>query len=418
VTAAALDPRAWTLPGYAALAAVLAAAVLAPGALATVAWAPFLLGLVLFGLPHGAVDHHVPRRLGRRSTWRFPAGYVLAVLGGLALWSVAPVATLLVFLVVAALHWGAGDAWYARAVHGRAPFSGPAAAAAFVAGRGALPVALPALAHPDDLREGASAILAAVGGAAAPALDAGLRAAGLVAVGLCVLAAVAASVADHARAGRPRGALVDVAELGGLAAFFAVVPAIPAVGAYLVAWHAPRHVARLVASDPAQAALAARRPGAALAAWLREAAPMTALSLAGLALLAATAWRVEAGAAAVGGAALALVAALTFPHAAVVLAMDRAQRVFAREAGRRGSAGGVGGGPGKPSGVCPKPPEPSSSPRPSSGRRSPIPTPWAAISAPSGRSASSSWSPSPPSPGRASARAARWPWSRPAGARR
>ena len=50
----------------------------------------------------------------------------------------------------------------------------------------------------------------------------------------------------------------------------------------------------------------------------------------GLALLAATTWRVPAATDAIAGAGLALIAALTFPHAAVVGWMDHRQGVFAR----------------------------------------------------------------------------------------
>jgi len=317
----AVTARAWCVPGWVALGAVGTLAVAAPAAADALRWVPFLLGLVVFALPHGAVDHHVPRRLGRRGGPPFVALYALAVAAGLALWAVAPVATLAAFLAVAAIHWGCGDAWFARAVNGRRPFGGPLDAGLFVAARGALPVALPGLAHPAELQRGADAVLAAVGAGPAPALGQPIRAAGLVAVALLVVAAVAAAPRDDRRAWR-----VDVGELVLLAAFFVVTPAVLAVGTYLLAWHAPRHVARLIAADPRQAALP---PGPALAAWTREAAPLTAVSLAGSAVLALAAWQVPGSGEGLAGAALALIAALTFPHAAVVAWMDREQRVFA-----------------------------------------------------------------------------------------
>jgi len=313
----------WSLGGWTTLALVGSLALLAPGMAEALRWVPFLVGLLLFSLPHGAVDHHVPRRLGRRAGSAFLVAYVAVVAAGLVAWTLAPGVTLVAFLVVAALHWGSGDAWYARAVHGRAPFRGRLDAGLFVAARGALPVALPALAHPGELARGTDAILAAVGAGPAPEFPAWLRAAGLVLVaGLVTAAAV---MAVRARGSR-RAVLLDVGELAGLAVFFVVTPAILAVGTYLIAWHAPRHVARLIAASPAQAALP---PGASLWAWTKEAAPLTLISIAGLAALAATAWSVPAASEAVAGAALALVAALTFPHAIVVAWMDHRQRVFA-----------------------------------------------------------------------------------------
>jgi Brp/Blh family beta-carotene 15,15'-monooxygenase len=294
-----------------------------------VQWVPLLVGFVVFVLPHGAVDHHIPRRLGLRTGPAFVAGYLVAVAGGLALWAIAPLATLAAFLLVAAVHWGSADGWYARAVHRRPAFAGRVDTGLFVAARGALPVALPVLAHPADLARGADAILGAVGAGPAPVLPGSVRAAGLAAVILLVAAAGVTGL--RAGRGRPWWArLVDVGELALLAAFFTVTPAILAVGTYLLAWHAPRHIARLIATDPVQAALP---PGRALVAWTREATPLTLASLAGLALLAGTAWGVSASTEAIAGAGLALIAALTFPHAAVVGWMDHRQAVFASPAG-------------------------------------------------------------------------------------
>lgn len=326
-----MSPWRWSAPGWAALTAVGALAVATPEAADGARWVPLLLGLVLFVLPHGAVDHHVPRRLRRTGGPGFLAAYVAGVGAGLVLWAVVPVATLAAFLVVAGLHWGSGDGWYARAAHRRAPFRGRLDAGLFVAARGALPVALPALAHPEELARGTDAILRVVGSGPAPLLADPVRTGGLVAVAALVgAAAVAAFVAGR---GRPQARLVDLGELALLAAFFTVTPAILAVGTYLLAWHAPRHVARLIATDPAQSALP---PARALAAWTREAAPLTLVSLAGLALLAAVAWRIPASSDALAGASLALIAALTFPHAAVVSWMDREQAVFGGSPARVG----------------------------------------------------------------------------------
>lgn len=331
----------WTAPGWAALLAVGVLAVIAPGVADEVRWVPLLLGLVLFALPHGAVDHHVPRRLGRAGGPAFVAAYLAAAVAGLVLWTIAPLVTLAAFLLVAALHWGSGDAWYALAMHRRAQFARRLDAVLFVAARGALPVALPALAHPAELARGADAILGAVGAGRAPALPDAIRVGGLVTVALLVAAAGLAAL--RAARGRPRAGLIDVAELALLTAFFTLTPAILAVGTYLLAWHAPRHVARLIAADPAQAVLP---PGRALAAWGREAAPLTLASLAGLGLLGVTVWSVAATTDAVAGAALALIAALTFPHVAVVGWMDREQAVFAVPAERRVPRGRVSVRPG------------------------------------------------------------------------
>lgn len=102
-----------------------------------------LLGLLagVLGLPHGALDPLIARRAG---LWRTPLGfagfnavYILVVVGVVLLWLVAPVLSLVAFLLVSALHFGSD--WNAdRSVGLR-----------FLAGFGLLTV--PALSHPDQV---------------------------------------------------------------------------------------------------------------------------------------------------------------------------------------------------------------------------------------------------------------------------
>ena len=338
--------RQFAWPGYAALGFAVALALAWPAAVEAAMWWPLLASLVVLGLPHGAVDHLVPARIGSSlASPRFVAGYAALVLLGLALWWIAPAAGLAVFLLVAALHWGSGDVWFARHLGGRAPFRARWRLVAFTAARGLLPVGLPLLAFPREAAEGTGAILGAVGGDAAGWAPSGaLRAGGLALLVLACGLALLASALDHRGARRDagelallasaldhRGARRDAGELALLAVTFAVVPPVFAVGLYFVTWHALRHVARLMVTSPEQASLLARgRVAAALLAWHREAVPLTAVSLAGLLVLAASVWRVPASATAITGAALALIAALTLPHALVVAAMDRAEWVRSR----------------------------------------------------------------------------------------
>ncbi|MBG6212874.1 MAG: Brp/Blh family beta-carotene 15,15'-dioxygenase [Cryobacterium sp.] len=115
-----------------------------------------LLGVLVgvLGLPHGALDPLIARRVG---LWRTPLGfagfnaaYILVVVGVVLLWLVAPVASLVVFLLVSALHFGSD--WNAdRALWLR-----------FLAGFGLLSV--PALSHPEQV-SAAYVVLAGDGGA-------------------------------------------------------------------------------------------------------------------------------------------------------------------------------------------------------------------------------------------------------------
>ncbi len=320
--------RSIARPGYAALVGAIVLALAWPAGVEAMRFWPLLASLLLLGLSHGAVDHHVPARLGVAGhRGLFLLAYVGLALAGIVAWFVAPGAALALFLLVAVLHWGTADVWFARNVSGRAPFGRPWRAAAFIAARGLVPVLLPLLIFPAAAAEGTGAILHAVGaGGEGWAPAGGWRDGGFVLVGAAVLLAVLAAWLDHRGSDRRGAARIDVGEVALLTLTMLVVTPVFAVGVYFVAWHAARHVGRLMATSPDQARrLDDGRPGAALLAWHGEAAPLTIVSLAGLALLVLLAWRLPAAGDALTGGALAMIAALTLPHAVVVAWMDKVQ---------------------------------------------------------------------------------------------
>lgn len=303
-----------------------------------VQYLPFAVSLMLFGLPHGAVDHLVPSRLaGRDADGRSVLAVVLLylVLSGLclALWFVAPAAAFVLFVCVTVFHWGAGDL-HALLFFGPAGLDGMgrASRALLLLLRGGLPMLIPLLFFPDAYRGVATAAAglfdadaAALSGAFSQAFG---RAVGttLAAVALLFLLRAAGNLAGERRA------LLTVAlETLLLFAFFAVVPPVLAVGLYFTLWHAPRHVARLVLLDPAGACyLSAGRPGRALARFARQAAPLTVLALALLVGLYLVVPRVAEDPGSLLALYLVLVSALTLPHASLVTYMDARQGVWKR----------------------------------------------------------------------------------------
>ena len=98
--------RPFALLAYGALASAIFLALVAPGAVQVALFWPLLASLLIFGLPHGAVDHNVPARLGAPSV-RNPLliGYVALTAAGLVLWWIAPAVALAIFLAAAAVHW-------------------------------------------------------------------------------------------------------------------------------------------------------------------------------------------------------------------------------------------------------------------------------------------------------------------------
>lgn len=323
--------RSWLYASWGALGAAIAGALLVPGVIERVQWLPLVLSLVVFGVPHGAVDHLVPGRLvgrplGNGALAGLLTAYVAIAGLGLVAWVVSPQLALAVFLTVTILHWGQGDLWFVLHCSGRARPRSALALGLFCAARGALPVVLPVLAFPGPALAAFARILDRFGGdvAGPGAVGEQFRAAGVGVLVALVAFAAAASVLDHA--GRPGdGLAIDLAELCLLGVFFATVTPVFAVGLYLLAWHAPRHVVRLVAADPG---------GRGLRGFARDAAPCTAIALGGVGVLATTLAADPASGAALASVALPLIAALTVPHALVVAWMDHVQGVW-RHGGAR-----------------------------------------------------------------------------------
>lgn len=291
---------------------------------------PFALSFVLFGLPHGAIDHlAVPRLLGHKAATGLAAtvGLLYLVLGGLclALWFWAPVAAFALFIALTWLHWGGGDlhALLAFAVSDRDAAPGGAFRVLALLARGGLPMLVPLLAFPETYRAVAASLTGLFGPDSVPAWAFGspFR----LAAGAVLAALVIASLILARRSG---GKLFRsyALETGLLAVYFALVPPVLAVGLYLCLWHAPRHVARLALLDKESArSLAAGRVGPALLCFARDAAPLTFAAVALLAGLYLVAPGAGASPPALLALYLVLISALTLPHVVVVSFMDYRQ---------------------------------------------------------------------------------------------
>lgn len=288
---------------------------------------PLLIGIVVLGLPHGALDHLIPARTGLAWGRRpgpvalFLAGYAALVAAYLGVWLVVPGWAFAGFLLATIVHWGQGDQRFLEIFVGRRPSAGVGALVTILT-RGSLPILVPIAAFPEtaqDLFVRATSGL----GLEVAALD--LGAPWLGAAILAVLAGLLAGyllVAIDAAATRA-GLLVDVAEVAVLAGFFAFVPAYAAIGIYFVAWHSLRHLARLLLLRPPDADAVRRgelaRPVRRLAVDL---APVTAAALG--VLVGLTAWS-QANLRSLDDVVavyLVLISALTVPHTIVVAMMD------------------------------------------------------------------------------------------------
>jgi Brp/Blh family beta-carotene 15,15'-monooxygenase len=297
---------------------------------------PFAISILVFGLPHGALDHLVPARLrpGLRTRASISMVVVLYLVVGsatAALWITAPLLGFLAFIAITWFHWGQGDLFVDRLLgDGTTRRHG---AVVTVATRGALPMLVPFVAQPAAALLVVAQTTAATGHAAvhltAPdAVPVGARLVGAA----VVVALVVLHLVVLRRAGAPlwRHAAEDLV----LLAFFAVVPPVLAVGLYFTLWHSVRHILRLELTDPVAAAQLHRgRLLAPFLRFMRQAWPITAIAVGMLVALAVVLRRADLSVY------LALIAVLTTPHAVVVTWMDRVQHTW-RTDGREASGPG------------------------------------------------------------------------------
>ena len=301
---------------------------------------PFALSLVVFGLPHGAVDHlAVPRLLGRKA-WPWPVlavGLLYLVLSGLylALWFAVPAVAFAGFIVLTWLHWGAGDLHALSAyVSGSDAYPrGRMRRALILILRGGLPMLVPLLAFPETYRDiaGSAVSLFATtsGGAFSWAFEPSFRLFAGAAFALFAVVTLASGYGSARESGARGAWRTDVAETALLALYFALVPPVLAVGLYFCLWHAPRHVARLVLLDPGSAgALEAGRVATAVVRFARDAAPLTAAALVLLLGLYLVVPVTGVGLPTLLALYLVLISALTLPHFVVVSFMDLRQGLW------------------------------------------------------------------------------------------
>jgi Brp/Blh family beta-carotene 15,15'-monooxygenase len=297
---------------------------------------PLAVSVVVLGLPHGAVDHlAIPRTKAEPVTvrWLAAIGVLYFVVGGLyaVVWFLFPIVAAVFFILMTWVHWGQGDVYPLVAVGNSHPH-GRRTRLLVATTRGALPMVVPFVAFPEQYELVVSTLVGLFDAEAATAISAAFTPTVRLAVGAGIAGVIGLTLAVGFRsAGSDRRSwFLDAGETGILVVFFSAVPPILAVGLYFCVWHSLRHIVRLLAVDPAAAsALDARRYGAALVSFARDAAPLTAVSIVILGIW----YRLVPGTVteplSLVGAYLALIAVLTLPHVVVVCWMDHEQRLWA-----------------------------------------------------------------------------------------
>ena len=298
-----------------------------------VRYLPLLASVVVFGLPHGALDYvALPRALDGHLSLRGLGivGVLYAVLGVgyLALWWLAPLPAAVLFIAMTWFHWGQGELYVLRNVFDVTYLDRRQQILTTVV-RGGLPMLVPLIGFPDRYRAVFETFVAPFGGTVGtwPLFDPGVR------VGLAMLFGTVTlwmlvrgrRLADAEGTNAWRRDAVEVALLW---VVFLVVEPILAIGVYFCLWHSVRHLARVGWLDGRiRTAVGDGRWWQASGRLGLEAAPPT---IGALALFGGLFALVPVGASIGDAVGLYLVgiAVLTLPHTVIVTWIDRRQGLW------------------------------------------------------------------------------------------
>jgi Brp/Blh family beta-carotene 15,15'-monooxygenase len=209
----------------------------------------YLVGMVALNLPHGGYEHFENLRR-RRPTfrWRYVAAYLGVIAGFVGLFLVAPVAGLGLALCVAMAKGGIGGLHVMDATTGTDHLETRVQRALAVGVRGGAVMLVPIMFWPETFHAFSALMVGLVDpGGLAPYADYFDVTRPLIAGGYGL------ALATHVGLGYLRGGgrswLVDAGESLLLAAYFAFVPVLVAVGLYFPFWYSARQVARTQTVD-------------------------------------------------------------------------------------------------------------------------------------------------------------------------
>ncbi len=228
------------VPGAVLVAIALAVVVMGNGWTTRLAAVPWIVSLVLVGLPHGAADFSASRRAFRGgallAVW---TGYCVLMAAVAAGFVVAPVASIVSFALLSTWHFGDShldfDGDTPGAIHR------PAAALA----RGGWVLAGPMIWWP-ELTAAAANDLAAIasGGGEANSVfpPAAIRTGGVILVAITIVAIAAEGVTAGRRPDGDRGCIRLVTDSAVIAALGMLADPLFSVGCYFLVWHAWRQM--------------------------------------------------------------------------------------------------------------------------------------------------------------------------------
>jgi len=207
-----------------------------PASLSQLELLPWLIALAVLGMPHGAMDWLIIRKIdreqGRSASLSVLTQYSLMMVAGGLLLAFAPVITCVLFLVLTAIHWGAAD------LHAYQPLQSVREKGNWwmmATARGGLIIATPFALQPHLAWQPFASLS---GGTIAYAVEVSRVCFSL----LTMCAFILGYGCISGRLPRPGRFL---AESAGVVLMLAVLPPMLAIGCYFLLVHAPRHCIRL-----------------------------------------------------------------------------------------------------------------------------------------------------------------------------
>lgn len=281
---------------------------------------PLIASALLFGLPHGAIDHLVALGLANKPlkplSLLVVVSLYLSLVGVYALlWWMLPAVAITAFLCMTIYHWGVSDTAFDITCREIEPLRrDPLLRFAHSSLRGLIPIGVPFIAFPQEveafLRSSTSLFVAEPPKVGMLPLIIGISLIGLLGLEWTRLRKTG-SASQH---------MTLTAESLLLVTFFFAVPPLAAIGWYFCLWHGLRHILRL--SRYKDSTASQLRPGRKLTLFFRRALPFTLLSLL---MLAASALCLPVATDPTQWIALylVLISTLTLPHIVIVGWMDR-----------------------------------------------------------------------------------------------
>lgn len=295
-----------------------------------VAYLPFIVSVFVLGMPHGAVDHLVPRYLTDTNTkYSVLVIVILYAVLGIAytlLWFVQPFASLLLFILLTILHWGQGDNYVYSVGYNSEYASNKIGLVSGVLLKGSLPMLLPYIFHEKEYIDVVNSIVSLFDPTSS-AYEILQMDSTMVAVTAFFTIITAIYFLNALRYGVTKSFKLDSFEVAFLVVFFYAMPPVYAIGTYFCFWHATRHIGRLMNADDKKTE-SGQNVGKLIKRFIYVSTPMT---VGGIILFIVIAVITDASLMNYQeflSSYLIAISVMTLPHFVVVSWMDKKQRVY------------------------------------------------------------------------------------------